>query len=91
MTEEEFLELLFGDEDIPEDPDTLLEFATHLYQLSLNPNSPLRDSKEIDWEAFGEVIQKAKAADDEVKRQEQKVKQAEDELKQVLRRFLPEN
>lgn len=91
MTEEEFLELLFGDEDIPEDPDILLEFATHLYQLAHHPDSPLREFKEIDWEAFGEVIQQAKAADDEVKLREQQVKQAEEELKQVLRRFLPEN
>lgn len=101
MSEEEFMEQLFNDEDVPSDPEKLLEFSKMLYQLYLNADEddPIRSkTSEINWEEFGAMLEEAQAADDEVKRTEANVREAEAKLKEAeenyknyLRRFLPEN
>lgn len=93
MSQEEFLDSLFEEDDVPTDPDELLEMATLLYDLYLNapPDSPLRQSNEINWEEFGLVIQKAREADDEVKRLEQLSKEADENPKKTLGALLSNN
>lgn len=83
------------DDDLPTDPEGILELARRLYEQHLKEgeNSPLHQLKEqgIDWDEIGPMLQKAWEAHARGKEYERLAKEKEAESQEAWRKTLNNN